>query len=133
MPRGGPNGIGRGIPIRIDEALAIDAITQSGASLYQLSFDTSGEVGGVALDDEDVLEHDSGVWSMAYDAWSVDADWANADMQALQVPEPTVLPGLATGLGMPVALGRRRREDPTGIGLRSDLSGDPRAMSEWIV
>lgn len=50
-----------------------------------LSFDGSGSIGGVAFDDEDALEFDRvATWELAYDGSVQDADWAPADLDAIQ-------------------------------------------------
>jgi hypothetical protein len=50
-----------------------------------LSFDGSGSIGGVAFDDEDVLEFDRvSTWEMAYDGSAQDPDWINVDLDAVQ-------------------------------------------------
>lgn len=49
-----------------------------------LSFDGSGTIGGVAFDDEDVLEFDqSSTWEMAYDGSAHDPHWGPADLDAV--------------------------------------------------
>lgn len=49
-----------------------------------LSFDGSGELGGVAFDDEDVVAYDGVDWSLAFDASAhVDATFAAGDLAAL--------------------------------------------------
>lgn len=61
-----------------------------------LSFDGSASVGGVAFNDEDVLEYDrdTGTWELAYDSSVVAAAWpAGADLRALfAVLPPTPTP-----------------------------------------
>jgi len=48
-----------------------------------LSFDGSGSIGGVAFDDEDVLEYDRvSAWQMSYDGTAQHADWGAADLSA---------------------------------------------------
>jgi hypothetical protein len=49
-----------------------------------LSFDGSGTIGGVAFDDEDVLEFDrASTWEMAYDGSAHDPHWGPADLDAV--------------------------------------------------
>jgi hypothetical protein len=49
-----------------------------------LSFDGSGTIGGVAFDDEDVLEFDrSSTWEMAYDGSAHDPNWGPANLDAV--------------------------------------------------
>ena len=76
-----------------------------------MSFDTSGQVGGVDFDDEDVLEYDVGgaTWSMAYDGSAEHADWVQSDLDAVHLPEPGGVVSLAAGLALVVGLRRRRR------------------------
>jgi hypothetical protein len=63
-----------------------------------LSFDTSGSVGGVAFDKEDVLEFDpiANTWQMAYDGSAQHAEWPPANLVALglggALPPPTPPP-----------------------------------------
>ena len=76
-----------------------------------LSFDTSGEVGGVSFSDEDVLEYDpaSASWEMAWDASLERPEWnEGTDTDAVHfVPEPTRLVLLAAGVGLLTWLRRR--------------------------
>lgn len=53
--------------------------------LLLVSFDGSGEVGGVSFDDEDILAFDpgTGTWSLAYDGSFIHAAWPAADLDAL--------------------------------------------------
>jgi hypothetical protein len=50
-----------------------------------LSFDSSGSLGGVSFDDEDVLEYDpgSGIWALSVDTQASEPGWAGADLDAL--------------------------------------------------
>jgi len=66
-----------------------------------VSFDGSGLLGGVAFDDEDVLEHDpvSGTWEMSYDGSADDPDWAPAQLAAFAAePTPGILVSPTAGL-----------------------------------
>jgi hypothetical protein len=80
-----------GVPPGVDLD-AVDHLDQNGHLL--LSFDTSGVVGGVAFDKEDVLEFDpgTGVWEMAYDADMQYSDWPPANLVALGSSAPLVQP-----------------------------------------
>ncbi len=49
-----------------------------------LSFSGSGAVGGIAFDDEDVLEFDRvATWELAYDGSAHDPDWSQVDLDAV--------------------------------------------------
>jgi hypothetical protein len=101
----------------LDSALDIDGAHVFGSSgNLALSFDTSGSIGGVDFDDEDVLEYDPAgpTWEMAWDASAERTDWeAGADVNAVFfVPEPSQLLMLAAGGGMLLALAKLR-----GVGL----------------
>ena len=76
-----------------------------------LSFDTSGTLGGVNFDDEDLLEFTpgAGTWEMAYDGSALHSEWSPADLQAVvTVPEPAQIVLLISGTAFLVAIGRRR-------------------------
>ncbi len=83
------------------ETLDIDgAHVLEGSGNLALSFDTSGSIGGVDFDDEDVLEFDpSGPnWEMAWDTSVERTEWkTGADVDAVFVPEPGQSLMLATG------------------------------------
>ena len=65
-----------------------------------LSFDASGTIGGVAFDDEDVLEFDrSSTWEMAYDGSAHDPNWGPADLDAVHAV-------VNLGSGTPVVFGQ---------------------------
>jgi hypothetical protein len=68
-----------------------------------LSFDVSGSLGGVAFDDEDILDFDpgSGTWAMRYDGSARHAALAAADVDAVFAPEPA---GAALAIAAAVAL-----------------------------
>ncbi|MBK7948837.1 MAG: PEP-CTERM sorting domain-containing protein [Deltaproteobacteria bacterium] len=93
----------------IDRALDVDGAQADGGGAYLVSFDTAGTVGAITFQDEDILRHVGGVWSMAYDASTADGDWGAADLDALQVPEPGALAMLLGGVLAVAGLGRRRR------------------------
>ena len=97
----------------IDPALDLDgAHFFPGSGFLALSFDGSGSVGGVAFDDEDVLEYDTSgpTWEMAWDTTVERPEWTpGADVNGVHlVPEPSGLVMLAAGCGLLIALARRR-------------------------
>ena len=79
-----------------------------GDGAYLVSFVTAGTVGAITFQDEDILRHSGGIWSMEFDASNADADWGPADMDALQVPEPAAFAMLAAGILAITGLSRRR-------------------------
>lgn len=93
----------------IDRALDVDGAQADGGGAYLVSFDTAGTVGAITFQDEDILRHVGGVWSMAYDASTADGDWGAADLDALQVPEPGAIAMLLGGVLALAGLGRRGR------------------------
>ena len=75
----------------VDGALDLDAAHHIDANGHLLlSFDGSGTVGGVAFDDEDVLEYDplSGTWLLAYDGSTHHSGWLTADLDAVHALTP---------------------------------------------
>ncbi len=81
------DGSAAGVP----EGLDLDGLHELKNGHLLVSFDTSGVVGGVYFDDEDILEWTSGApgtWEMAYDGSLVDANWAAADLDAVDAAEP---------------------------------------------
>ena len=98
---------GVAISLDLDAAHRID----SNSNLV-ISFDTSGSVGGVDFDDEDLLEFtpSSGAWEMAYDASALHAEWPPADLQAVftTVPEPERIIALISGALLLSAMKRYR-------------------------
>lgn len=92
-----------------DPALDVDAVSALGGGAYALSFDGSGSAGGVAFDDEDVLDVDPSGPSvtMAFDASAAHAGWAPSDLDAVMLPEPGSLVGLAAGAVLLLGLARR--------------------------
>ncbi len=74
----------------------LDALHRLPNGHLLVSFDVSGSVGGVAFDDEDVLEFTPGAstWEMAYDGSASDANWGAADLQALWAQAAPVTPGV---------------------------------------
>ena len=92
-------------------ALDLDGARDFGNGRLGLSFDGTGQVGGVDFEDEDVLEYDSvmDTWSLAYDG-SVQhsALGGGPDLDAVSVPEPGRLLLLISGIAFLLLLGRRR-------------------------
>ena len=87
-----------GSSVGVGTPLDVDAAQDLGGGAFLVSFDTSGSLGGVAFADEDVLRYDGSAWTLDFDASAADADWAAADLDAVQVPEPSVSAlGLAGG------------------------------------
>lgn len=83
----------------LSTALDLDAAERLANGHLLLSFDLSGSVGGVAFDDEDVLEYDptAGSWETSYDGSAEDSGWPGADVDAI-----SILPiGDADGDGLP--------------------------------
>lgn len=99
------DGSAQGVPAGADLDGA-DVLDQSGN--LALSFDISGSVGGVAFDDEDILEFAPGgaTWSKRWDGSSAYGALAAADVDAVFVPEPG---GLALALAAFAALAWRVR------------------------
>ena len=65
-----------------------------------LSFDGSGSIGGIAFDDDDVLEFDRvATWELAYDGTAHDPDWDPVDLDAVQST-------VNLGPGPPVSFGQ---------------------------
>ncbi len=108
----------------LDAALDVDGahLLISSGNLA-LSFDTSGRVGGIDFDDEDVLEYDPslGSWEMAWDTSVERTEWVpGADVDAVNfVPEPTRFAQLVAGLTLLAIFNRgRRRRSPRVRGSR---------------
>ncbi|MFK7894627.1 MAG: hypothetical protein AB8G23_02265 [Myxococcota bacterium] len=93
-----------GIPGELD----IDAVQDLGRDTYLISFDTSGIVGGVTFDDEDVLRLDGSSWSLEIDGSAVGPIAGAADLDAFAVPEPSHAALLYFGSAAIIGLGRRR-------------------------
>jgi len=94
----------------VPAALDVDGAYLFASGNLALSFDGSGQLGGVDFDDEDVLEDGDGgmAWSLAYDGSAEDPDWAAADVDAIALPEPSILLLLGAGIAGLLALGRSR-------------------------
>lgn len=99
------DGSAEGVPAGADLDGA-DVLDASGN--LALSFDISGTVGGVAFDDEDILEFAvaGGTWSKRYDGSSAFPALAAADVDAVFAPEPAAT--LAFLAATAALLGRRR-------------------------
>lgn len=93
-----------------DPDLDLDAVSARGGGIYALSFDGSGSAGGVAFDDEDVLEVVPSLPTvgLAFDASAAHAGWSVADGDAVMLPEPGVAAALAAGVLLLAALRWRR-------------------------
>ena len=117
------DGSAQGVPAGADLDGA-DVLDQSGN--LALSFDISGTVGGVAFDDEDILEYvaSGGTWSKRYDGSTAHGALAAADVDAVFVPEPMALGAGAAAL-FGLMMGARRRRSSLAIvlaGLASTLA-----------
>jgi hypothetical protein len=93
----------------LDPALDIDAAQHLGGGVFLMSFDTTGEVGGIVFDDEDVVRFDGVDWTLEFDASAADPNWAAADLDAVLVPEPTLGALLLVGVMGLVGAARYRR------------------------
>lgn len=93
----------------VDRALDVDGAQALVGGGFLFSFDTTGTVGAITFQDEDIVRWVGGTWSMEYDASNADADWAAADLDALQVPEPATAAIWATSVLALAGLARRRR------------------------
>lgn len=85
----------------VSAGLDLDGAHDLTGGLLGLSFDGSGSLGGVAFDDEDVLEYDpSGpTWTLAFDASAEHAGWEGGpDSDAIYLPEPHALTMLFCGM-----------------------------------
>ena len=95
-----------GVAAGIDPALDVDGLHHFPSGRILVSFDTSGSVGGVTFDDEDLLEYApaSDAWELAFDASATaSSDWTLADLTAIWADRPLRNPR-ACGLGPEVAL-----------------------------
>lgn len=95
-------------------AYDVDAAQDLGGGAFLVSLDTSGSVGGIDFDDEDVLRYDGATWFLEIDASALDADWRGADLDAMQVPEPGLVGTILAGALTCTSLARRRRQIPFG-------------------
>lgn len=60
----------------------VDALHLDEMGRVLVSFDTSGELGGITFSDEDVMAWDDPGWSLEFDGGSDDPAWASADLDA---------------------------------------------------
>jgi hypothetical protein len=113
----------------VDPALDLDGLARLANGHLLVSFDTSGSVGGVPFDDEDILEFTGpapGTWQMAYDGSVVDPNWGPADLDVVSALEPT---GDGDGDGVPdgsdncPAISNPGQQDIGGIGSGSPPDG----------
>ncbi len=105
----------------IDPALDVDAAQDLGGGAYLVSLDTTGMVGGVVADDEDVLHYDGANWSLAFDGSAANPSWAAADLDAVSfLPEPGLAGMLVAGSALAGALRRwRHGRRQSGVSLGS--------------
>lgn len=99
----------------VSRDLDLDAAHALEGGSLVLSFDGSGEVGGIVFDDEDLVEFDAagGSWSLVYDGSAQHAGWRGGDLDAVRVlPEPGSGLGVGAGFALVAAL-RRRRTRPS--------------------
>ncbi len=102
------DGSAQGVPASADLDGA-DVIDTTGH--LALSFDISGSVGGVAFDDEDILDYDpiGHGWTMRYDGSAHFASLAAADTDAVFAPEPAAI-ALGASAFVTLLAARRARE-----------------------
>ena len=93
----------------VSSSLDIDAGQDLGGGTYLVSFDTSGQLGSVVFDDEDVLRFGGSNWTLELDASALNAAWNAADIDAVMLPEPGSWLLLAPGIAMLTACRFRRR------------------------
>jgi hypothetical protein len=110
------DGSAAGVPAAADLDGA-DLLDASGN--LALSFDVSGEVGGVSFADEDILEYapGGGTWTKRFAGASRFPALAAADVDALFVPEPSAAALAALAAGALLTLRRRRRAQSAGAAL----------------
>ena len=126
------NGASAGVPSDLD----LDGAQVLGTSLF-LSFDGSGTIGGIPINDDDVLEFDGTVFTIAYSGAMHHAEWGAADLLALYVlplasPTPTAtgsIPATATATATTSGTPATATETPivsvtpTAIGCAGDCDG----------
>ena len=78
--------------------LDVDAVHALGGGAFVLSLDTTGEVGGVAFADEDLVRFDGAAWTLEFDASASNSAWGAADLEAVFLPEPALVCGLWVGV-----------------------------------
>lgn len=84
--------------VGVGTSLDVDGVHAFGPNHFAVSFDTGGIVGGVVFADEDILEYEGGSWTLYDEASRFDADFRSADLDAIQVPEPSYRSGILLGL-----------------------------------
>lgn len=94
----------------IDSALDVDAAQDLGGGHFLMSFDTTGQVGGVVFADEDVLRFDGTTWTLEFDGSTANTAWVAADLDAVMVPEPGLVGVLGVGCLLLAGLASRRRD-----------------------
>lgn len=66
----------------IDVSADVDALDVDDQGHVLVSFDTTGNLGGVNYSDEDVVSWNGASWSLAFDGSADDAAWVSADLDA---------------------------------------------------
>jgi len=100
-----------GSSIGVPDGLDLDAATVVTCNGHVLvSFDGSGQIGGLDFDDEDVLEVDpaTGSLELVLDGSEGDPQWGAADLDALDAVIGESAPGEAGGLGISIGGGGTR-------------------------
>ena len=96
----------------VDPDLDLDGAADVGGGRIGVSFDGAGSLDGVPFHDEDVislLPGGGGPVLLFFDASAAHAGWADADLDAVAIPEPDVGAGLAAGAALLAGLARGRR------------------------
>jgi hypothetical protein len=101
------DGGAHGVPAGTD----LDAVARLPSGELLVSFDVAVELGGVRADDEDLLHFDGSAFTLFFDASAAHAGWADADLDAVALPEPRVCAGLAAGAALLAGLARGRRRN----------------------
>jgi hypothetical protein len=96
----------------VDSALDLDAVHHVEANRHLLmSFDSSGSLGGVSFDDEDVLDFDpfAATFEIVYDGSSAHGGWSDADIDAAYAVDASsgAVPNGDTVPGVPLRVGRQ--------------------------
>jgi hypothetical protein len=96
----------------VDADLDLDGAAYAGEGRIGVSFDGAGSLGGVTFQDEDVitlLPGGGGPVQLFFDASAAHTGWADADLDAVAIPEPGAPAGLAAGAALLAGLARQRR------------------------
>lgn len=96
----------------VNPDLDLDGVAYAGEGRIGVSFDGAGSLGGVSFQDEDVitlLPGGGGPVKLFFDASAAHAGWADADLDAVAIPEPGSPTGLAAGVALLAGLARQRR------------------------